>query len=59
MTALAEHLKVTHVGGPHGTTALVLYDGQCPLCIKTADSLKRFDCRKTNRQLGLHHIVDC
>src|SRR5438874_2395074 len=26
-----------------GGRALVLYDGQCPLCIKSAENIKRFD----------------
>jgi predicted DCC family thiol-disulfide oxidoreductase YuxK len=43
MTALAELDPNTPAGGTRTHWALVLYDGQCPLCIKSAETIKRFD----------------
>lgn len=31
------------VSAGQGSPALVLYDGECPLCLKSVDLLKRFD----------------
>jgi predicted DCC family thiol-disulfide oxidoreductase YuxK len=43
MTALAELDPNTRACGTRKRRALVLYDGQCPLCIKSAETIKRFD----------------
>jgi predicted DCC family thiol-disulfide oxidoreductase YuxK len=43
MSALAEQHPNTNARRGRAHQALVLYDGQCPLCIKSAETIKRFD----------------
>jgi predicted DCC family thiol-disulfide oxidoreductase YuxK len=38
-----DHNNQPHAAAAHADRALVLYDGLCPLCIKSAENIKRLD----------------
>jgi predicted DCC family thiol-disulfide oxidoreductase YuxK len=40
---ILEWTEHTHYAAARAGRALVLYDGQCPLCVKSASTIKRFD----------------